>query len=314
MIIDDIYKDVIKTLFEQGEWRYTRNGECLSAFDYNFKIDLQKEFPLLTLKKVFLKTMIGELIFFTTSCGKNRLDLEYLRECTFGKGNTVDENGEPKWTIWTDDQKRWVKTFGDLIVNTHHAELNPNEYLPLDKSNELGFLPYCLALSCCNLNDIILRIKTQPKDRRLIIDYMPSRTILKETRMYPLPPCHYSVQFYVSGNKLSCKYVMRSNDIGLGFPVNVAFYALLTYIVAKCCDLEVGVLCGSLGDYHLYENQVDMLKKCLDREPIDNGIKLDVKDIPINNIYDLVRKTSLDFLPLFKDYKSHDPIKCKLLV
>lgn len=302
MLIDNIYKDIIRNLLDNGEWRDTRNGRCLSAFDYNFKIDLQKEFPLLTLKKTFPKVMLGELIFFITACGNNGVNLEYLRECTFGRDNTRDENGNPKWTIWTDDQNKWYTKYGELVAEGIN-----------DNKESLGFLPYAMAL--CTLDEIIDEIKANPNSRRLIINYMPSNTILKETYMYPLPPCHYSVQFYVSKGKVNCKYIMRSNDIGLGFPMNVSFYAFLTYIVASCTGLDVGTLSGSLGDYHIYENQLDMVNECLAREPLDdNGIHFTVSDLQLNRYYDLFKKTSLDFMHLFKDYKSYNAIKCKLLV
>lgn len=298
MIIDNIYKNIIRNLFDNGTMRDTRSGKCLSCFDYNFKIDLQKEFPLLTLKKVFLKPTIGELLFFLTAKLKRRIDLGYLRQCTFG------ENDGKKWTIWSDDQARW------------YSKLTDSEKEMFLREDTLGELPYCNALFYIPV--ICEKIKNNPNDRRLIIDYMPNNILYDvKKELYPLPPCHYSVQFYVENNRLCCKYIMRSNDIFLGFPQNIAFYSLLTYFVASCTGYDVGTISASLGDYHLYENQLDGAREVLNRVSLkDNGISLKVSDIPFKHIKDLYNKdfTALDFLPLFKDYKSHEAIKVKLCV
>lgn len=294
MQIDIIYKQIIKDILHKGTWRETRSGKCLSLFDYNFSIDLQKEFPLLTLKKVALKPMIGELLFFLTAYEQREVNLRYLRIKTFGSNDN-------QWTIWTDDQARWYKKL-------------PNDARAIFRFDDetLGQLPYCFGFSC--LPNLIKEIKTNPNSRRLCITFNRQNSFVEDDLLSPLPPCHYSIQFYVSNGMLNLKYIMRSNDVFLGFPFNVASYALLLHIVANICNLRVGVLSASLGDVHLYENQIDGAKECLLREPLHNNVVFNTKELKLTSIQDLNNKTSLDFLKFFDGYTSHPTIKCKVCV
>lgn len=113
------------------------------------------------------------------------------------------------------------------------------------------------------IRNVINSIKTNPDGRRhLVSAWNPN-----ELDMCALPPCHFAFQFYVANGKLSCKFFMRSNDVFLGLPFNIASYALLTHMVAQVCNLEVGELVYSGTDVHIYQNHIEQVKLQLTREP-----------------------------------------------
>ncbi|PWW37374.1 thymidylate synthase [Paenibacillus pabuli] len=153
------------------------------------------------------------------------------------------------------------------------------------------------------LGNVIEQIKTDPYSRRhLISSWNP-----KEIKLMALPPCHYSFQFQVDGNKLNCIFNMRSTDVFLGLPFNIASYALLTHMIAQQCDLEVGELVYSGADVHIYLNHIEQVKEQLSREPYPLP-QLHIKRKP-ESIDDYVYE---DFE--FIGYKHHPAIKAPVSV
>ncbi len=113
------------------------------------------------------------------------------------------------------------------------------------------------------LREVIDSIKQNPNSRRHIVSAWNPEDIPNMA----LPPCHTLFQFYVADGKLSCQLYQRSGDVFLGVPFNIASYALLTHLIAKECNLEVGEFVHTLGDAHIYSNHVEQVKKQLSREP-----------------------------------------------
>ncbi len=153
------------------------------------------------------------------------------------------------------------------------------------------------------LSQVIATLKHDPNSRRLLV----SAWNVADLNLMRLPPCHYAFQFYVAGGKLSCMFHMRSVDVFLGLPFNLASYALLTHLVAHQCELEVGELIWTGGDVHLYRNHLEQAQLQLRREPY-----------PLPKLEILRRAPSLfdyrfDDLRL-NDYQAHPPIKAEVAV
>ena len=144
------------------------------------------------------------------------------------------------------------------------------------------------------------------KEQAKIVKDQVEKKLTREDKM-ALPPCHFAYQFYVSKNKLSCRFMMRSTDAFLGLPFNIASYALLTHMVAQVCDLEVGELIYQAGDLHIYKNHIEQVKEQLTREPYElPTLELDRS---ITNIDDF-KSEHIKLL----NYVSHSTIKAEIAV
>lgn len=216
------YKDLVKDVLDNGVNKMDRTGVgTQSTFGRQLRFDLKKGFPLLTLKRTHLKSIIHELLWFLSG----DTNIKYLQD-----------NGVTIWDEWADENgdlgsvygKQWRNFFGvDQITN------------------------------------VINQIKHNPNSRRLIVcAWNPA-----EVEDMALPPCHCFFQFYVDRGMLSCMFYMRSTDVFLGLPFNIASYALLTHMIAQQCDLEVGELIYTGGDVHLYINHLEQAKRLIEREP-----------------------------------------------
>lgn len=217
--VDYEYLKLGKRILEEGVYREGRNGGTYSLFGAQMRFDLSKGLPLLTTKKIIIKSGIHELIWFI----KGDTSAKYLKDNNVKIWDLwIDENGDLPYTY----PKQWRK-----FDNTHGN--------PVDQ-----------------LAKAINLIKNDPYSRRIIVSsWNPS-----EVDMAALPWCHAMFQFYVSNNKLSCHLLQRSSDFLLGAPINHMSYALLTHIIAHICNLEVGELIWSVGDLHIYENQIEAFK------------------------------------------------------
>ena len=211
-----------------------------------------------------------------------------------GDTNTkyLKDNGIKIWEEWADEQGNLGPVYGHQWRSTpaHYwtgAEMIiDEEYYRIDQ-----------------LADVIQMIKRDPYSRRLLINSW-NVAMLGEMK---LPPCHFAFQFYVENGKLSCMFNMRSTDIFLGLPFNIASYALLTHMIAQQCDLEVGELVYSGADVHIYLNHMDQVKEQLTREPYPLP-QLHIKRKPEsidNYVYE-------DFE--FIGYKHHPAIKAPVSV
>lgn len=221
------YLDLLRNIEKNGTFKSDRTGTgTKSVFGYQMRFDLPEGFPLLTTKKVHLKSIIYELLWFISG----DTNIKYLKD-----------HGVSIWDEWADEN-------GDLgPVYGHQWRSWP---APDGKSID-------------QLSNVIEQIKHNPDSRRLIVSaWNPA-----EVDKMALPPCHSLFQFYVADGKLSCQLYQRSADTFLGVPFNIASYALLTMMIAQCCDLKVGDFVHTLGDAHIYSNHQEQVALQLSREP-----------------------------------------------
>ena len=297
------YLDLLKKHLEEGEHRSDRTGTgTISLFGQQIRTDLRNSFPMLTTKKVPFKSVLSELLWFIEGSSDERRLAEILH-------GTRDES---KKTIWSgnagaDYWKPKAKYPGYLgrVYGVQWRDWKSIELLSSSDnlSHESGAMTYYDAKvrvkSVDQLKNLIETIKTNPTDRRMILTAFN----VGELDQMALPPCHMLAQFYVSKKKeLSCHLYMRSVDLFLGLPFNIASYALLTHMIAQVTDLGVGELVISMGDSHIYANHVDQVKEQLTRSqfyPPQLSINKHIKDID--------KFTMLDFN--LENYQSHDTIK-----
>ena len=272
------YLELCRHILENGHYKDDRTGTgTYSIFGYQARYDLSEGFPLLTTKKVFLRGIIHELLWFISGS----TNIKYL----------VD-NDVHIWDDWAYEKFKKSEDFDGKSMQEFAAYLKG-----LDKESpfvlKYGELGPVYGRQWRNFNEqgidqlsnLINQIKTNPNSRRLIISaWNPA-----ETDKMALPPCHSFIQFYVIDNKLSCQLYQRSADVFLGVPFNIASYALFTMMIASVCNLEVGEFIHTMGDAHIYSNHVEQIKLQLSRKPRKlpvMKINKDVKSIFDFNITD----------------------------
>ncbi len=242
---EDEYKDLLDLILKRGEHRADRTGTGTKAiFGQQLRIDLQRGFPIMTTKKMGLKTILSELLWFIEGSGDERRLAEILH-------GTRDES---KKTIWSPNA---AGTTGAKFQPTYPGDLGRvygvqwRQWQKPD-GGEID-----------QLADVIYKLKNNPTDRRIILSaWNPG-----ELDQMALPPCHMFAQFYLSNDrKLSCQMYMRSIDTFLGLPFNIASYALLTHMIAHVIAADVGELVMVLGDTHIYMDHIDQVKEQLGRE------------------------------------------------
>lgn len=259
------YLDLLKDVHANGVGKDDRTGTgTRSVFGRQIRCDLSQGFPLLTTKKVFLRAIIHELLWFV----RGDTNIRYL----------VDNN-VGIWNEWP-FQNYLVKNGLDKDLKKHSCEwqYKLEEFITnIKKDDEFakkwGNLGPVYGKQWRNfsgidqLERVINEIKTNPTSRRLIVSaWNPAE--IEEMAKAGLPPCHTLFQFYVShDNKLSCQLYQRSADLFLGVPFNIASYALLTMMVAQACNLEVGEFVHAFGDVHIYNNHEDQVQEQLARTP-----------------------------------------------
>ena len=245
------YLDLLKTILEKGSKKGDRTGTgTISYFGYQMRFDLEDGFPLLTTKRVHLKSIIHELLWFI----KGDTNIKYL----------VD-NDVRIWNDWPYAEYQKSNEFkGETIEEFAQKIKESNEF-----AKKWGNCGPIYGKQWRNfggvdqLENLIHDIKTNPNSRRLIISaWNPT-----EVQSMVLPPCHCFMQFYVNDGKLSCQLYQRSADVFLGVPFNIASYALFTMMIAQVCDLKPGVFVHTLGDAHIYNNLIEQVNLQLTREP-----------------------------------------------
>lgn len=266
------YLDLVKHVMEHGAVKGDRTGTgTKSVFGYQMRFDLSEGFPMVTTKKLHLKSIIYELLWFL----KGDTNIQYL-----------NNNGVRIWNEWADET-------GDLGPVYGHQWRNWN-------SDDID-----------QIKEVISTLKTNPNSRRLLVSAWNPSVLPDTSKSFSenvangkaaLPPCHAFFQFYVADNKLSCQLYQRSADIFLGVPFNIASYALLTMMMAQVCGYEAGEFIHTFGDAHVYSNHFEQLELQLSREPrplpkmhINPGVK---------DIFDF---TFEDFT--LEDYNPHPHIK-----
>ncbi|MBQ5828903.1 MAG: thymidylate synthase [Alistipes sp.] len=254
------YLELLDKICREGVVRDDRTGTGTKGiFGYQMRFNLSEGFPLLTTKRVFLKGVIHELLWFL----KGDTNIKYL----------VD-NGVH---IWDSDAFRY---YNELCVKHGVLPVDKDTFLaaagiesPIegyrfgDLNNVYGYQwrswPKPDGGSIDQIQGVIDTIKSNPSSRRIIV----SAWNVADVGSMALPPCHTMFQFFVADGKLSCQLYQRSADTFLGVPFNIASYALLTMMIAKECGLEAGDFVHTLGDAHLYLNHLEQAKEQLLREP-----------------------------------------------
>lgn len=231
------YLDLVQHVFDHGVEKTDRTGTgTKSVFGYQMRFDLQEGFPMVTTKKLHLKSIIHELLWFL----KGETNIAYLKE-----------HGVKIWDAWADENGDLGPVYGHQWRNWDSQGID-------------------------QIKEVIEMIRTNPDSRRMIVsawnpNVLPDTSVSFAENVAnnkaALPPCHAFFQFYVTEGKLSCQLYQRSADIFLGVPFNIASYALLTMMMAQVTGLKAGDFVHTFGDAHIYSNHYEQLELQLSREP-----------------------------------------------
>jgi len=266
------YHDLVRHVLEHGAIKEDRTGTgTKSVFGYQMRFDLSQGFPMVTTKKLHLKSIIYELLWFL----KGDTNIAYLQE-----------NGVRIWNEWADDQGNLGPVYGHQWRNWNSEEID-------------------------QISEVIETLKNNPDSRRMLVSAWNPSVLPDTKQSFAdnvaqgkaaLPPCHAFFQFYVADGKLSCQLYQRSADIFLGVPFNIASYALLTMMMAQVCGYAPGDFVHTFGDAHIYSNHMEQLELQLSREP--RPLPKMHLNPEINNIFDF---TFEDFT--LTNYDPHPHIK-----
>ncbi|PIS06955.1 thymidylate synthase [Candidatus Berkelbacteria bacterium CG10_big_fil_rev_8_21_14_0_10_43_14] len=227
------YLNLLQDILDNGTDKSDRTGTgTRSVFGRQIRFDLNKGFPLLTTKNVFLKGIIYELLWFL----QGDTNIKYL-----------NDNGVHIWDEWADEKGELGPIYG-------------KQWTAWEANDGTEINQIAVAQD---------QIKNNPDNRRIIVsgwNVGDLQTLIKGKKSAP-PPCHTMFQFYVSDNKLSCQLYQRSADVFLGVPFNIASYALLTMMMAKVTGRELGDFVHTFGDVHIYNNHFDQVHEQLARKP-----------------------------------------------
>ena len=289
------YLDMCRYILEHGEDRPDRTGTgTRSVFGYQTRYDLREGFPLLTTKKMYLRPIAEELLWFI----KGDTNIKYL----------VDRNVKI-WNEWPyEDFKKSEDFNGETLEEFVEKIKNDDEF-----AKKHGNLGPVYGAQWRNFNNegtdqlvkLIDSLKNNPFSRRHIISaWNPG-----QVGEMALPPCHTLMQFYVSSDQkyLSCQLYQRSADTFLGVPFNIASYALLTCMLAQVCGYEPKEFIHTIGDAHIYKDHFDVVKTQIEREPLPLPHLVLNKDI--DNLFDF----KIEDIKL-EGYQSHGPLKGKVSV
>ncbi len=231
------YLDLVKHVLEKGDFKEDRTGTgTKSVFGYQMRFDLSKGFPMLTTKKLHLKSIIYELLWFL----KGDTNIKYL-----------NENGVRIWNEWADENGDLGPVYGFQWRNWNGDNID-------------------------QIKELIDNLKKNPNSRRMLVSAWNPSVLPDTSKSFnenisqgkvALPPCHALFQFYVNDGKLSCQLYQRSADIFLGVPFNIASYSLFTLMIAQVCGYMPGDFIHTFGDAHIYTNHFDQVKLQLTRSP-----------------------------------------------
>ena len=271
------YLDLVRHVLENGEVKGDRTGTgTKSVFGYQMRFDLSKGFPMVTTKKLHLKSIIYELLWFL----KGGTNIDYLKE-----------NGVNIWNAWADNNGDLGPVYGFQWRNWNNDGID-------------------------QIKILVKELVNNPNSRRHLISAWNPSVLPDTSKSFEsnvangkaaLPPCHAFFQFYVSNEKLSCQLYQRSADVFLGVPFNIASYSLLTMMIAQVCNLKLGDFVHTFGDAHIYSNHFEQMNMQLKREPRSlPNMKLNPS---VTDIFDFKFE---DFT--LENYDPHPHIKGKVAV
>ncbi|MDA9067523.1 thymidylate synthase [Flavobacteriaceae bacterium] len=230
------YLDLVKKVLENGNQKGDRTGTgTKSIFGHQLRFDLSKGFPMITTKKLHLKSIIHELLWFING----DTNISYL-----------NENGVKIWNEWANKDGDLGPVYGYQWRNWNGDEID-------------------------QIKELISTLKNNPNSRRMLVSAWNPSVLPDTSKSFEenvasgkaaLPPCHAFFQFYVNNGKLSCQLYQRSADVFLGVPFNIASYALFTMMVAQVCGYQAGDFIHTFGDAHIYNNHIDQVKLQLSRD------------------------------------------------
>lgn len=232
------YLDLLQHILDNGYQKGDRTGTgTISTFGYQMRFHLEDGFPLLTTKKVHLRSIIHELLWLLNG----DTNIKYLHD-----------NKVSIWDEWADENGDLGPIYGAQWRNWNNEGID-------------------------QISELVEALKNNPNSRRHIVTaWNPSVLPDEKSKDFAanvaqgkaaLPPCHAFFQFYVANNKLSCQLYQRSADVFLGVPFNIASYSLLTMMLAQVCGLGLGDFVHTFGDVHIYNNHIEQVKLQLSREP-----------------------------------------------
>ena len=264
------YLELLQDVLEHGTVRDDRTGVgTISVFGRQIRFNMADGFPAVTTKALAFRSVISELLWFLEgSTNEHR-----LAEIKNDNKPYAELTEKERRTIWTANFNAQGVQLG--YKDGELGRIYGSQYRSFRGVKEIkdpmynqdgsihGYNVYYQTVEVDQVKNVIEQIKHNPVSRRLVVSaWNPA-----ELDVASLPPCHYSYQFSVDGDKLSLMYQMRSNDLFLGCPFNIASYALLLHIVAKITGKVPHELIASLGDCHIYKNHVDQVKEQLSRTP-----------------------------------------------
>jgi thymidylate synthase len=271
------YHELLQHILDNGTDKGDRTGTgTRSVFGHQLRFDLSEGFPMVTTKKLHLKSIIYELLWFL----KGDTNVKYLQE-----------NGVRIWNEWADENGDLGPVYGQQWRNWNNEDID-------------------------QIKEIIETLKKNPNSRRMLVSAWNPSVMPDSSKSFSenvangkaaLPPCHAFFQFYVANGKLSLQLYQRSADVFLGVPFNIASYALLTMMMAQVCGYQAGDFIHTFGDVHIYSNHMGQVKLQLSREPRalpKMKINPEVKDIFAFDYKDFK----------LEDYNPHPGIKAKVAV
>lgn len=313
------YQALLRHILDTGVHKTDRTGTgTQSCFGYQMRFDLQKGFPLVTTKKVHLKSIIYELLWFL----KGETNIGYLKEHGVKIWDEwADENGDlgpvygKQWRSWEGKDGKVVDQVSDLIAQ---IKKNPDSRRLIISAWNVADLPEMALMPCHNMFQFYVAEAPYYIDGNRIYDAeleetSPSAYVLKAKdangKTYSLRLNEGEAQDFNRSRKprLSCQLYQRSADVFLGVPFNIASYALLTMMIAQVCGLEPGEFVHTFGDVHIYNNHMEQVKLQLTREPFPlPTMKLNPG---VKNIFEFRFE---DFT--LENYQSHPSIKAPVAV
>lgn len=271
------YHNLLQHILDHGVQKGDRTGTgTKSVFGYQMRFDLADGFPMVTTKKIHLKSIIYELLWFLNG----DTNVKYLQD-----------NGVRIWNEWANENGDLGPVYGHQWRNWNNEEID-------------------------QIKELINTLQTNPNSRRMLVSawnpsVMPDTSLSFEQNVKngkaALPPCHAFFQFYVANGKLSCQLYQRSADVFLGVPFNIASYALFTLMIAQVCGFQPGEFIHTFGDVHIYSNHMEQVKLQLSRKP--RPLPTMKLNPDVRSIFDF---TFEDFT--LENYNPHPHIKAQVAI